>query len=200
MRAQLDAAPTNEQPKRHFIFTCFDNRIDGIVQQEVEKIRSAGGIIVEKCINRLPGGVHLLTEKTCRNAFYYSLSTLSDEGIAGIDVFHVWPHTVCKFCGIHHKEKIGTGVQSDLRFHLRSAEKIHSGAHAHFATLPIGEQPELDVRIILTIDQKIVTIEEANELLLTIPPHHGHGHPCCRPDGKASMFCSTPNGGAIGRF
>ncbi len=38
--------------------------------------------------------------------------------------------------------------------------------------------PELDVRIILTVDQRIVTIDEAHALLPLVPEYSHHGAPC----------------------
>jgi hypothetical protein len=41
------------------------------------------------------------------------------------------------------------------------------------------------VRIILTTDQRIVTIEEAHGLLPDIPADREHGHACCLPSMQA---------------
>ena len=164
--------------KKHVIVTCYDDRLDGMVAEMINEIRSQGGLLAGKDIVRIPGGPHLLAGKTdCRKAFYEILSGYRD--VARSTVFHILPHTHCQWCGIHLKEKLGNGTQSDLRFHLRSAEKMFQGAREHFVTLPIDEQPELDVRIILTIEQRILTIEEPHQLLPHIPEHHGHGKPCC---------------------
>lgn len=168
---------TSEQHgKRHTILTCYDDRIDALVEQEIERIRAQGGIIRDKDINRPPGGVHLFTGRSdCREAFYSLLRSCSH--IAKSTVFHFWPHTNCQHCGRYHPEKIGTTALSDLRYHLRSAERMLEGALKHFAEA--GEQmPELDVRIILTSDQRIVTIDEAHALLPHVPEHSHHGAPC----------------------
>lgn len=195
MREKIDPSKAS---RKHVLITCYDNRIDGIVTDLVNGIRSQGEILTEKDILRPPGGVHLLAGKSrCREAFYDTLTGFRD--IAGAAIFHIFPHTNCQFCGIHHKEKIGKGTQSDLRFHLLSAEKLLQGMIQCFSDKP-GRMPEFDVRIILTIDQRVVTIQEAHELLPEIPPHHDHGHPCCcKGETKTSMhFAATSNGSAVG--
>lgn len=167
---------SRQQGQRHTILTCYDDRIDGLVEQEIECIRAQGGIIREKDINRPPGGVHLFTGRSdCREAFYSLLRSCSD--IAKSTVFHFWPHTNCQHCGRYHPEKIGTNAQSDLRYHLRSAEKMLGGALGHFSG-SVEQMPELDVRIILTIDQRIVTIDEAHTLLPHVSEHSHHGSSC----------------------
>jgi hypothetical protein len=164
-----------QSQKRHAIFTCYDGRIDDITAMEIDRIRSQGGLLAKKDILRPPGGVHLLAGKTdCRKTFYELLAGY--YGIAGTTVFHFWPHTNCQYCGLHFQEKLGSGAQSDLRFHVRSAEKLRDGALHHFASLE--KRPEIDVRIILTTDQRIVTIDEAHELLPHVPVHGHHGSPC----------------------
>lgn len=150
--------------KKHVLLTCYDDRLDPLVTILIREIRGNGGVLAGKDIVRIPGGPHVLTGKpTCRNAFYEILSSYRD--VARSTVFHILPHTHCQWCGIHLKEKLGNESRSDLRFHLRSAEKMLQGAKEHFANLPIHERPELDVRIILTIDQRIVTIDAARALL-----------------------------------
>lgn len=166
----------------HAILTCYDDRLDSLVRSEVERIRSQGGQLRDKDIIRPPGGVHLLAGHTdCRKAFYQMLSGLRD--IAKRDVIHLFPHTNCQYCGIHFQEKLGNGVQSDLRFHLKSAEKILSGAMSYF-TGSVDNVPEIDVRIILTIDQRIVTIGEAHEMLPLVSEHGHHGAPCINGYGS----------------
>ena len=167
---------TNPQGRRHTILTCYDDRIDELVEQEIRSIRKQGGIIRDKGINRPPGGVHLFMGRSdCREAFYSLLRSCSD--IAQSTVFHFWPHTNCQHCGRYHPEKIGTTALSDLRYHLRSAKKMLEGAKHHFSSS--GDQmPELDVRIILTVDQRIVSIDEAHALLPHVPEHSRHGAPC----------------------
>lgn len=170
-----------EQGQRHTILTCYDDRIDGLVEQEIKRIRAHGGIIGDKDINRPPGGVHLFTGRSdCREAFYGLLRSCSD--IAKSTVFHFWPHTNCQHCGRYHPEKIGTTALSDLRYHLKSAEKMLEGAFNHF-TSSAEQMPELDVRIILTVDQRIVTIDEARALLPHVPEHSHHGSPCINGSG-----------------
>lgn len=160
----------------HAILTCYDDRLNRLVRQEARRIRSQGGQLREKDIIRPPGGVHLLAGHTdCRKAFYQMLSGLRD--IAKRDVIHLFPHTNCQYCGIHFQEKLGNGVQSDLRFHLKSAEKMLNGAMSHF-TGSVDKVPKIDVRIILTVDQRIVTIDEAHQLLPHVPEHGHHGDPC----------------------
>lgn len=160
----------------HAILTCYDDRLDDLVGSEVERIRSQGGQLREKDIIRPPGGVHLLAGHTdCRKAFYQMMSGLRD--IAKRNVIHLFPHTNCQYCGIHFQEKLGNGVKSDLRFHLTSAEKILSGAMSHFAG-SVDNVPVIDVRIILTVDQRIVTIDEAHEMLPRVSAHDHHGSPC----------------------
>ncbi len=160
----------------HAILTCYDDRLDDLVGSEIERIRSRGGELREKDIIRPPGGVHLLAGHTdCRKAFYQMMSGLRD--IARRDVIHLFPHTNCQYCGIHFQEKLGNGSQSDLRFHVKSAEKMLGGAQAHFSTSG-GHIPALDVRIILTVDQQIVTIDEARSLLPHVPENSHHGSPC----------------------
>lgn len=164
--------------KKHVLITCYDGRLDDMVAKMINDIRSQGGHLAGKDIVRIPGGPHLLVGKSdCRKAFYELLSGY--KAIAGSTVFHLLPHTNCQWCGIHLPEKLGNGTQSDLRFHLQSAKKMLAGANDHFSSLPLEERPEFDSRIILTIDQRIVTIDEAHRLLPHIPEHHGHGKPCC---------------------
>lgn len=167
--------------KKHVLITCYDDRLDDLVTQMIDEIRGQGGLLAGKDIVRVPGGPHLLAGKSdCRKAFYELLTGYRD--IARATVFHLLPHTNCQWCGIHLQEKLGTGTQSDLRFHIRSAEKMLAGAKEHFASLTPQEQPEFDSRIILTLDQRIVTIEEAHELLPHVPEHHEHGRPCCHSE------------------
>ena len=162
--------------KHHYLQTCYDNRVDDIVTAEVSRIRQIGRL-EDKDISRPPGGVHLLTVKaSCREGFYKTLNMCRD--IANVRVFHLWPHTNCRFCGIEAQEKIGSGTQSDLRFHLHSARKLLQGVTQYFAAIG-GDIPEIDVRIILTIDQRIVTIKEAAALLRNIPAEKPHGSHCC---------------------
>ena len=171
--------------KRHLLFTCFDDRLDRQVATLAGEIRTQG-ILTQKTIVRLPGGVHLHTARqNCRDAFYKTLE--SYRTIAGIDVFHLWPHTNCQFCGIEVQEKLGNGTQSDLRFHVRSAEKLRHGVVRFFEGLG-EEMPEIDVRVLLTIDQRIVTVEEAIKLLPHIPESHGHGHRCCGHENHEQHF------------
>lgn len=165
-----------EPGQRHAILTCYDDRIDGIVDGEIARIRAQGGDIRPKDIIRPPGGVHLFTgHSDCRKAFYTLLTSCSD--ITNPAVFHFWPHTNCLHCGKYHAEKIGSGAHSDLRFHLTSAVKMLEGAMDHFSRSS-RKMPELDVRVILTIDQRIVTIDEARDLLPDVPEHSHHGAPC----------------------
>lgn len=163
--------------KQHVIITCYDHRIDNLVAKMIDDIRSQGDQLAGKDILRIPGGVHLLAGKTdCRKAFYEVLSGY--QCIAKTTVFHLLPHTNCQYCGMHFQEKLGNGTRSDLRFHLKSAVKILAGAENHFLQSPDGI-PELNVNIILTIDQRIISIEEAHALLPHVPEEHGHGMPCC---------------------
>ncbi len=165
-----------DEPDRHVIITCYDDRIDGIVSGAIHSIRMQGGALEGKDIVRLPGGVHMLVGKTdCRVAFYELLTSWRD--IARTTTIHIWPHTNCRYCGIHLQEKLGSGAQSDLRFHVKSAEKLLAGATHHFSRSH-GPLPTLDVRIILTTDQRMVTIEEAHELLPHVPAHGHHGSSC----------------------
>jgi len=166
----------SKKGQHHTILTCYDDRIDAIVDEEVRRIRQQGGEINAKDIIRPPGGVHLFTGRSdCRQAFYALLSSCAD--IVKSSVVHFWPHTNCQHCGRYHPEKIGTNAHSDLRYHLRSAEKVLAGAIAHFSSTP-EQMPALDVRVILTIDQRIVTIDEAHALLPHVPEHGHHGTPC----------------------
>ena len=174
----------------HAILTCYDGRIDSIVDREINRIRSEGGTLRGKDIFRPAGGVHLLAGKTdCRKAFYEMITSLRD--IAGTRVFHLWPHTNCQYCGTHFKEKLGNGSQSDLRFHVKSAEKMLSGAMNHFSSLT-GDVPELDVRIILTSDQHLVTIDEAHQLLPHVPEHGHHGDPCINQSHTKHRYEAQP--------
>lgn len=167
--------------KQHVMLTCYDHRIDKLVAEKINVIRSQGGQLAGKDILRIPGGVHLLAGKTdCRKAFYEMLSGY--QRIAKTTVFHLLPHTNCQYCGIHFPEKLGNGTRSDLRFHLKSAEKMLAGAKDHFLQSP-DDMPELNVSIILTIDQRIISIEQARELLPHVPEEHGHGMPCCVHSG-----------------
>jgi len=164
-----------EKKKKHVLITCYDQRIDPIVLQIIHDIRSEGGLLAGKDIVRIPGGVHLLAGKSdCRKTFYELLTSYRD--IAKTDVFHFFPHTNCQYCGIHFQEKIGDGNRSDLRFHLRSAEKLLVGVMEHFLDAS-QESPILDARIILTTDQRIVSIEEAHAILPHVPDHE-HGVHC----------------------
>lgn len=175
----------------HAILTCYDDRIDPVVEQEVERIRSQGGQLRDKDIIRPPGGVHMLAGKTdCRKAFYEMISGLRD--IARTTVFHLWPHTNCQYCGLHFQEKLGNGSQSDLRFHVRSAEKMLSGASGHFSASG-GHSPALDVRIILTVDQRIISIKEAHGLLPLVSAHSHHGSPCLEHHQLATGHGASPH-------
>jgi hypothetical protein len=163
-------------PKAHALLTCYDSRVDGITESLIQEIR-VDGELLGKSILRPAGGIHVLLGKSeCRQGFYEMLTALRD--IAKIDVFHLLPHTNCQYCGHHLSEKIGNGTQSDLRFHVTSAEKMLAGLMRYFGGLN-GEMPEFDVRIILTTDQRIVTIKEALELLPDIPSNRAHGSTCC---------------------
>ncbi len=160
----------------HAILTCYDDRLDELIEMEVARIRMEGGQLRDKDIIRPPGGVHLLAGHTdCRRAFYQMMSGLRD--IARRQVIHLFPHTNCQYCGIHFQEKLGNGSRSDLRFHVTSAEKMLNGAMGYFSGLN-GSIPELDVRIILTVDRQIVTIDEARSLLPHVPESSHHGAPC----------------------
>ncbi len=165
----------NPTPEKHALITCYDSRVDDMVATLAQTIRVEGELL-DKSILRPPGGVHVLLGKAdCRKGFYEMLTALRD--IAGIDIFHLYPHTNCRYCGLHLQEKIGNGTQSDLRFHVQSAARILLGLEHHFARLG-GKMPGFDVGIILTTDQRIVTIEEATELLPNIPADREHGHAC----------------------
>ncbi len=171
----MQSETSNDEPAaRHVILTCYDDRIDEIVGTQIGLIREQGGLIRDKDIIRTPGGVHLFTRSNCREAFYALLRSCSD--IARSNVFHLWPHTNCQFCGRYHSEKIGTGAQSDLRYHLTSAKKMLAGAMDHFSR-SAEQMPKIDVRIILTTDQRLITIDEAHDLLPQVPEHLNHGAP-----------------------
>lgn len=162
--------------RKHALMTCYDSRVDDIVSDLITAIRDDGELF-GKSIYRPAGGIHVLLGKhECREAFYEMLTALRD--IAGIDVFHLFPHTNCRYCGLRLPEKLGNGTQSDLRFHVQSAARMLLGLENHFNRIG-GVKPAFDVRIILTTDQRIVTIEEAQELLPNIPADREHGHPCC---------------------
>jgi len=164
------------EAQRHAILTCYDDRIDDVVAREIKRYRDEGILLREKDIMRPPGGVHLLAGKTdCRKTFYEALTSLLDH--ANTTVFHLWPHTNCRYCGKHFQEKLGNGSKSDLRFHVRSAEKMLHGAKEHFSHSSTNRIPELDVRIILTVDQRLVTIDEAHDLLPHVSEHSHHGSP-----------------------
>ena len=171
---------SQQQERRHTFLTCYDDRIDNLVEQEIERLRAQGDIIRNKDIYRPRGGVHHYTRSDCRAAFYGLLTSCSD--IAPSSVFHFWPHTNCQFCGLYHPEKIGSGAQSDLRFHVKSAEKMLKGTTDHFLNSS-ERMPELDIRIILTVDQRFVTIAEAHALLPEVPEHSHHGAPCLSHHG-----------------
>ena len=161
--------------QKHALMTCYDGRVDEIVDSLIQEIRDDGELL-GKSIFRPAGGIHVLLAKAvCREGFYEMLTALRD--IAGIDTFHLFPHTNCRYCGLEHPEKIGNGTQSDLRFHVQSAERMLLGVNHHFGRIG-GKKPEFDVRIILTTDQRIVTIEEARDLLPAIPADREHGHAC----------------------
>jgi hypothetical protein len=163
--------------KKHVLITCYDDRNDQLIEQFIQGIRNKGDILEPKSVLRPPGGIHtFLAKPECRQAFYELLTAF--HNIAHIDVFHLFPHTNCQYCGLHLQEKIGNGTQSDLRFHVKSAQKMLAGLKEHFG--PLGAQaPRLDVQIILTTDQRIVTIDQALTLLPHIPAERGHGSHCC---------------------
>ncbi|MDQ5902201.1 MAG: hypothetical protein QG606_417 [Patescibacteria group bacterium] len=162
--------------RKHALMTCYDGRVDDIVNDLIAGIRNNGELL-GKSIYRPAGGIHVLLGKSeCRKAFYEMLTALRD--IAGIDVFHLFPHTNCRYCGLNFSEKLGNGTRSDLRFHVQSAERMLLGLNHHFDRIG-GAKPAFDVRIILTTDQRIVTIEEAQQLLPDIPADREHGHTCC---------------------
>jgi hypothetical protein len=162
--------------RKHALMTCYDGRVDDIVNDLIAGIRNNGELL-GKSIYRPAGGIHVLLAKAeCREGFYEMLTALRD--IAGINIFHLFPHTNCQYCGMHKAEKIGSGTQSDLRFHVESAKRMLLGLNHHFDRIG-GRKPEFDVRIILTTDQRIVTIEEALDLLPTIPADLEHGQHCC---------------------
>ena len=166
--------------QKHALMTCYDSRVDAIVGNLIQETRDSGELL-GKSIYRPAGGIHVLLAKAeCREGFYEMLTALRD--IAGINVFHLFPHTNCRYCGIHLPEKLGNGTQSDLRFHVQSAERMLLGLTHHFDRIG-GEKPEFDVRIILTTDQRIVTIEEAHWLL----PDREHGHACYLPACKSDQ-------------
>lgn len=173
----MQSTALNAEERRHVILTCYDDRIDGKVEQEAARIRAQGGRLRDKDIFRPPGGVHFLSaDLDCRAAFYKYLDNCRE--IASATVFHFWPHTNCQECGLHRPEKLGNGTKSDLWFHVKTAKKLFRFTREHFERLPDKERPILDVRIILTIDQSIVTIDEADGLLSHVPEDIPHGLPC----------------------
>lgn len=170
----------SQKQKTHAYITCADPLLNTIVADEVAAIRQQGGILDDSNIARLPGGVHLLSAiPACRETLYYMIGAY--HTLFGIDVIHYRPHTNCKFCGLHVQKKLGNGTMSDLSYHLKSARKLLHGAMEHFSALPEDSRPRIDTRIILTTDQKIVSIEEADHLVLQVPEHIPHGCACLTP-------------------
>lgn len=165
------------EQKTHAYITCADPRIDIPVATEIATIRNQGGILEDRNIVRLPGGVHLLSiQPGCREVLYNMIGGYHQ--LFGIDVIHYRPHTNCKFCGMHAQHKLGNGTMSDLAFHVKSAKKLLAGAEAHFSRFSQDARPTIDTRIVLTTDQMVVTIEEADALVHKIPEDTPHGA-CC---------------------
>lgn len=161
------------------IMTCYDDRIDPLITQLAQYIRIQGGLLDNKDIQRPPGGVYLTAgDRECRPAFYRMITAYYD--IAGIRRFFFIPHTNCRLChrDSHLQQKIGTGTKTDLRFHLNATRKLLSGATEHFNHLSEETRPEFEAGIALTIDQRIVTLDHASEILPSVPAHHEHGQRC----------------------
>jgi hypothetical protein len=189
MLEHLPGCLSEHLPAHHAVITCYDSRLDNLVEEYVAKIRALGGHIEAKDIQRPPGGTHFLAgHRNERSTFYRMLDSLVD--IAKIDVIHLIPHTNCQYCGIHHQEKLGNGCVSDLRFHIESAKKLFQGAQEHFQCRG-NQAPTIVVPIGLTVDQRIVSIEESQALLPQVPDELPHGSPC---------LCASHSGNPILRF
>lgn len=157
--------------RKHAFITCLDPKLNPTLTVLERSIEEEGGLILPH--DRTVGGVHAMTHSNCRRFFYDQLDGLIH--IFGVNVLHVFPHTKCRFNGLKQWEKIGKTPGDDLQFQVDTLQKAQEGASDHVRSTFPDHDIELDFRIILTEEQRIITLEEALDLL---PHHHAHDGSC----------------------
>ncbi len=161
------------QQERHAILTCYDDRLNPTIEAFIKKIESEGGIVLSPV--RPIGGVHAMTQGHCRSFFYGQLDGFIEIG--GARHIHIFPHTTCQFNVLKQWEKIGETPGGDIQFQVSTLRKVLENSESHVASKYSDRKIALDVRIIHTLEQRIITLEEALDLLLR---HQAHDSGCDR--------------------
>ncbi len=157
--------------ERHVIITCYDSRLTPILQAFEQKILDEGHTVLES--DRPIGGVHAMTMGSCRAFFYEQLDGL--VMIARATHIHVFPHTDCQFNKLKQWQRIGESPEHDLAYQIKTLKRVLDGAAKHLRSTFPKQEIDLDARIILTPERRIVTLNEALGLL---PSDLHHLHHC----------------------
>lgn len=157
--------------ERHAIVTCYDRRLHPILQDLEQEILQEGHIVLDS--DRPVGGIHAMTMGHCRTFFYDQLDGLVQ--IAQATHIHIFPHTDCEFNKLKQWQKIGQSHEHDLAYQIKTLKRVREGAAKHLRSVFPNQAIGLDARIIITPERRIVTLEEALDLL---PSSLHHLHHC----------------------
>ena len=151
-----------QQPQqRHAIVTCYDPRLDPIVEIYKQNLILKGHTVLTPI--RPVGGVHAMTRSACRHFFYDQLDGLIVVGKA--THLHIFPHTNCQYGWLKVREKIGDTSEQDLAFQVDMLKKSCEGARIHVKEQFPKEHIAIIGGIILTQSHRVITLEEALDLL-----------------------------------
>lgn len=172
----------SRQEERHVIITCYDSRLDPILQSFEQGLIHDGHVVLKS--DRPVGGVHAMTMGNCRSFFYEQLDGL--VMIARATHIHVFPHTDCQFNKLKQWKRIGESVEHDLAYQIKTLKRVLNGAAKHLHSTFPDQEIDLDARIILTPERRIVTLDEALDIL---PSDLHHLHHCDEHHGSAACAC-----------
>lgn len=160
----------SQQGERHIVLSCYDSRLDPTISAFEASLREQGVEVLPSI--RPVGGIHAMVRSTCREFFYDQLDGAVIIGKA--THIHAFPHTNCQFNWLKRREKVGDTVHQDLCFQISTLKKVLQGGQDHLEEKYPSQRVSLDVRIILTAEQRIITLEEAEELQRSDDHHHSH--------------------------
>ncbi len=159
--------PTTQPAKEtHAILTCYDKRLDPIVEIYRQQLILEEHIVLSPI--RPVGGLHAMTRSACRHFFYDQLDGLILVGQA--THVHIFPHTNCQYGWLKVRDKVGDTFEQDLGFQIDMLKKSCAGAISHVK----HKFPERTVRIIGNIiwtqEKRFLSLTEATDLLGPIQP------------------------------
>lgn len=162
--------PVRQHQETHAILTCYDRRLTPIVEIHRQQLILDGHDVLDPL--RPIGGVHSMTRSACRSHFYDQLDGMVLVGHA--THIHIFPHTNCQYGWLKVRDKVGDTFEQDLAFQIKMLRHSCAGAETHVATHFPDKKIRIIGRIILTQEKRVITVEEACDMLPE--DHRTHAH------------------------